>query len=270
MYAGFMNSVSGEAQDPVSASVVKHPWNTPLRNLLLLFLVLGLFASLTLTGDPSKTVGGSIVRSPLDVIASTVFLAIMMGSVVLFGVYACGQSMGELGLRFNRSLIDVAAGLLPAAVLAIGIMFITPYLDNVIGFNSDATSMILRSFRGCSNWSQALVVSGFIAFAAAVVEETFRVFVITRVENIEPGRTGTVLGILLSALAFSSMHGYNGPAMILVSLLAGLAFAGWYVYKRNVLTLMSLHFFYDFILLFEFTRHLPYGPAMTPGGGIYA
>jgi len=249
------------------AHLEKHPWNTPLRSLLLLILVLGLFTVINFIGSGETAMAEMPERSPLDVIAATVLMSMMLASVVLFGVYACGQSLGELGLRFNQPLKDILWGLPPALLLVVVITLLTPLLDSAIGFNPEATSMFAASFKGCTGWGQALVVSAFIAISASVIEETFRVFVITRVENIEPGRTGTWLGVTLSALAFSMMHGYNGPAMILVSLVAGFGFAWWYAWRRNVLTLMALHFFYDFILLAAFTHGLAYGRIALPGGG---
>jgi len=77
-------------------------------------------------------------------------------------------------------------------------------------------------------------------FGGGVVEELERIFVITRFEQ-RWGRTGLVLGVVLSSVTFGLGHLYQGVGIAMATAVSGAALALLYLRRRSALEPIVAH-----------------------------
>jgi len=89
-------------------------------------------------------------------------------------------------------------------------------------------------------------------FAGGVIEETERIFVLTRFEK-SLGRPGLVLGVVLSSAMFGLGHLYQGTGTAISTALSGLVFALVFLRRRSALEPIVAHAFSDVLAMLAAT-----------------
>lgn len=89
-------------------------------------------------------------------------------------------------------------------------------------------------------------------FGGGVVEELERIFIITRFEQ-WLGRSGLIVGVMLSSFLFGIGHLYQGRGAAVATGLAGLTFALIYLRRRSAIEPIVAHAFSDVLAILGVT-----------------
>jgi membrane protease YdiL (CAAX protease family) len=176
---------------------------------------------------------------------STVLGASMVVVMLLVLRFLCGESIRGLNQQTGTWRRDALLGVgLAAVTLGTQVLLAGPVSrllpsapDNNLGSFFD--EMV------ASPWAFALVLGPMLVIGAAVYEELARVFLLTRLWNLSPGRAWRWAAVLLSAVLFGVVHLYQGPAGAVMAGLSGLLMAAFYLRFGRIAPMMLAHYLHD-------------------------
>jgi membrane protease YdiL (CAAX protease family) len=184
---------------------------------------------------------------------STILRDLALVSLILFFIWRNGESLALIGWNLKNGWEDVFLGIGLFMPVFIGAGVLESFLK-AIGFSAPAAPLpALTSLRSVFEITTAVVL--FIV--VALTEETiFRGYLILRFKGI----TGNFLAaLLLSTVAFSLGHGYEGTAGIVTVFVLGLVYALIYGWRQSLLAPIIMHFLHDFtslLLVISLNHHV--------------
>ncbi len=159
--------------------------------------------------------------------------------VVIFLLLRLGgegfRSLGVSADAWPRHLgIGLAVGTAMFLLFNVGLGSV---LGSIFPRSADNGPSVMAYFARPENLLAWLPIS---VFAGGVVEELLRIFVITRFEQ-WLGRTGLMLGVLLSSAMFGFGHLYQGLGIAIATGLSGAALALLYLRRRSAIEPIAAH-----------------------------
>jgi membrane protease YdiL (CAAX protease family) len=88
-----------------------------------------------------------------------------------------------------------------------------------------------------------------LIIGAGVFEELTRVFLLTRLWNMNPSIQWKWFGIAVSVVLFGLIHVYQGPAGMVLTGISGLIYAVYYYHAGRIVPLMIAHYLHDAVQL---------------------
>lgn len=216
---------------------------------------------LVLLGDLQATQQGGFQFPQLqDTAINMLILVLGFGGLLLALLYfVCGERLADLQPKSGTVLADVGSGLLLALtligtqvlfniVLATSLETSIPDANLTIAYELADDPLLLAFWLGPLVWLQA----GFF-------EEFTRVFMLSRLWQVWPGR-GERWGVLLgSALLFGMGHAYQGALGIAGTALIGFILGWHYLVYKRLLPLIIGHALYDTVVLLTMVAAVHYG-----------
>lgn len=179
-----------------------------------------------------KTMALSIIMRDLSLV-----------SLILFLLWRNGEPPDKIGWTSREALIELLLGLLLFFPVFYGTGLFGAFLKK-IGFS--APKQPLPSFL-TPNTTLEYLFASFLVVVIAISEETiFRGYLILRFKALSKH---PLVPILLSTGIFSLGHGYQGTAGLIVVVLIGLILAFIYVWRKNLIAPIVIHFMYNFTAL---------------------
>ncbi len=161
-------------------------------------------------------------------------------SLIVFFLWRNGEPVGRIGWTLKHGAREAALGVGLFFLLFTGTAFVESLLRSAgIPAPAAPTPRFLTA-RGPAELGLALAL---VVVVAAAEEIIFRGYLIHRLSAIT-GRP--VLAALLSAIIFSLGHGYEGAAGVITVGVMGLGLAFVYLWRRNLLAPIVMHFLQDF------------------------
>jgi len=171
-------------------------------------------------------------------------------AIIYFLLRLGGEGFGSLGVgarAWPRHLgIGLAFGVAMFVLFNVGLASI---LGPMFARPADGGRTLMTYFQQPGNlllWIPIGVLAG------GVVEELERIFVITRFEH-WLGRSGLVLGIVLSSAIFGLGHLYQGVGIAIGTAISGAALALLYLRRRSALEPMAAHAIADVLAVLAAT-----------------
>jgi len=186
----------------------------------------------------------------LDIFLYTTVLGTIMIIVMLLLLrYICGERIGDLNLKPGRWWGDILMGI-GLSVVTLGVLM---FLQNPINaiFPREVDSGLVEFFDELVSDPVVfgLVMGPALIIGAGIFEELTRVFLLTRLWNINSSLVFRWLTIVLSAIVFGLGHLYQGPAGIISTGIYGLILAVYYNLRGRVIPMMLAHYLHDAIQL---------------------
>jgi membrane protease YdiL (CAAX protease family) len=243
---------AGVSTTPSTGVPVPQPWQRhPVTQLLAaIACVTPLYALSIASGLRSIIIGDANLPTAGQsatgaVLTASVFLAWML--VLLYVV--CGERLGSLQLRSGRWASDVKQA---AALFLLLLAVVTAYqvLAGLAGnvevpdANRGIAEALARDNRLLLAW-----LGPVVWLQAALLEELYRTFTLSRLWRVWPGPLGRMLTVFASALLFGMGHIYQGPVGMAVTALIGAVLGLHYMKCGRVLPLILAHGVYDTAML---------------------
>ncbi len=163
-------------------------------------------------------------------------------ALVLFFLWRNREPLSRVGWVSRGLAGNVLLGLVLFLPLFIGAGILEGLLNSAGIASAPSTPSFLQP-QGAS----AAVLALLLVIVVAISEETiFRGYLILRLSS---ATASTVAAVVLSAVIFSLGHGYEGPAGVIVTGTIGLIYAVIYLWRRSLVTPVTLHFLQDFTVI---------------------
>jgi membrane protease YdiL (CAAX protease family) len=172
---------------------------------------------------------------------ATILRDLALVSLIFYFTWVASESPAVLGLAPGNPWREILLGIL----LFIPFFYLFALLENFLlthglhGPQGKLPDFALGKGIGPSILATFMVI--VVAFAEELI---FRGYLMLRIGNITGSRFWSVI---LSAAVFTLGHGYEGSAGLLTVGLAGIAFALIYLWRGNLVAVMTMHFLQDFI-----------------------
>jgi len=168
--------------------------------------------------------------------------AVLFTIVIAALMKAAGERFGDLGFRppSLREAIRIGVPLTLVLFVLTNAVLNTALSALLGGGSSRSIAHLFRDPSQAPLWVLTAVIGGGYA------EELERAFVLTRFERLF-GRTGLVVGLLMSTIVFGIGHLYQGPAGAISAGFTGLACAFTFLQRRRVMDAMLLHAAFDLL-----------------------
>ena len=181
------------------------------------------------------------------VLLSLADAAVLVGLIVLF-LYSHGESPREVLFGSRRIANEIAYGVLPLTLIALGTAFsvlltIQHFVPRLHSVQENPLAGLLKSPRDA--WLFGLVV----LVAGGVREEIQRAFLLHRFEVWLGG--GTV-GVIVTSVAFGAGHLLQGYDVAIVTGLLGAFWGGIYLWRRSAVAPMVSHAGFDLLQILQF------------------
>jgi membrane protease YdiL (CAAX protease family) len=167
------------------------------------------------------------------------------GGLFLFGLLLMGGS-GALRSQFSFSWSAIAYALLLCLPMLASLYFVVRSrwapLSRLL---DEIEEKVMPIFANCN-----IVDLAFIAFLAGVGEE---LFFRGWMQALLVGRSGVVIGILVTSLVFGILH-YLSTAYFVYAFITGIYLGIIYFATDNLFIVMAIHTIYDFIALMYLVR----------------
>ena len=167
-----------------------------------------------------------------------------------FGLKSTNETFADTGFRFNRFTFKALGIGILCAILILSFMQLVffPVLELMVEL--DDTQVDLYDFIRASPWQFALtVVLGWL-IGGLYEELVFHGFIFTRLEKMLPGKYGTQLSFLITALLFGGYHVQLGAAGLINALVVGAVYLALFLrFKRNLWYAIICHGTYNTIVI---------------------
>lgn len=174
------------------------------------------------------------------VAVDTVMRDLGLLGLVLFFVWRNGEPFSAVGCRRRNLLKETGLGI----ALFIPLIYVLPAMESAlhrIGLTSPSSP--LAALTGEKGITEILLASVMVMVVAVAEETIFRGYLILRLETVTRSRAWA---IALSAVIFSMGHGYEGSAGMVIVAFLGLVLAWVYLWRRNLVAAVVIHFLQDF------------------------
>jgi membrane protease YdiL (CAAX protease family) len=180
---------------------------------------------------------------PLTSVLVLVYGLFLLGLVVLL-LYFSGERFRDLGFGRERLLSQIGRGALFGLIIFVIDTFLsTPLLELAWPQTSAESAMMKSLFSRLSFIPLWLFLS---VFKGGLVEEVWRIFILTRFEKIAK-KAGLIVALILGSFVFGLGHAYQGTAAVFSTALLGFFFALVFLRKRLALEAVSAHAAFDII-----------------------
>jgi membrane protease YdiL (CAAX protease family) len=205
-----------------------------------------------ITGEtPAPAPAGSIF-------ATLLYVAIFGAWLIVLLYFVCGEGLGCLQLKPGQVWGDVKNGIaLGFTLLSVALVF-----GSLAGWLSQEglppTNRAIANALASDNLLLIIWLGPVVWLQAAVLEEFYRTFLLTRMWRVWPSHAGMALTVIGSALLFGLGHAYQGPFGMVGTGLIGLVLGWHYLHHGRVLPLIIAHGLYDSCVLLGmvlFVRH---------------
>ena len=171
----------------------------------------------------------------------TILRDLALVSLIVFFLWRNGEPISQIGWSVGKRWKDVIWGMVIFVPLFISASFLEKGLQR-LGFSVPATPLpFSAATRGPLDLLLAFMLVAIVAFA----EETiFRGYLILRFRNIT---ASPLQAVVFSSVIFSLGHGYEGSAGVVTVGFMGLVFGIIYLWRKTLVTPMTIHFLQDFI-----------------------
>ncbi len=175
-------------------------------------------------------------------IVGRTILAALLLALLLVVVRRHDQSFASLGLRRDRPIAAILWGIVASVTVLAAIYGVFSALHAVW----PATLDLVRNTRD-SNLSRlpklTMIGVPLLSLVVAIGEELlFRGYLLTRLRALTGSWT---LAVLLSAAAFAGLHFRVGWVAVVMILVPGILLGLWMIWRRDLLTPIVAHLFYD-------------------------
>ncbi len=196
--------------------------------LILPSLVLSFFIASRIAGVSFLFLSGSIILRDLALL----FL-------VLYFVWRNNEHSAALGLTARDLGKEVSIGALLFIPLFLFTSAMVGYLHRA-GLSAPPNPLPLK-IEGTAQFGIAVLM---VAVAAFAEEAIFRGYLMLRLGAVT---SSPAAAVILSALIFTSGHGYEGLAQVLAVFVVGLVYALVYLWRKSLAATITMHFLQDFI-----------------------
>ncbi len=232
-------------QAPETGQQFSRPPLPPQQAYLLLAILLG-YPLVSITMNMLRPFGQTEIESRIEQIyLPALFIQILMLSLVYAVLKRTGAGLKDIGLsRTDINWSNALSGLI-FFVGAWGVILLVRGAIAKSGYlpEKDFLYVLPQTIAERSVWLM-------LSIGAAMSEEiVFRGYVISRVKAISGY---FLLGAVLSSLAFSLGHLYQGLAGVAMTFVYGLLFAGLYAARGSIFPCIVAHFLQDALVLAAF------------------
>ena len=170
----------------------------------------------------------------------TILRDLALVSLIVFFLWRNGEPVSQIGWTVRHRWKDVIWGMVLFVPLFVSANLLERGLQHM-GFSVPATPLpFSAATRGPLDILLAFLLVAIVAFA----EETiFRGYLILRFRNIT---ASPFQALVLSSVIFSLGHGYEGSAGVVTVGFMGLVFGLIYLWRKNLVAPMTIHFLQDF------------------------
>ena len=183
--------------------------------------------------------GGAV--SFVIVACATILRDLGLVSLVLFFLWRNRETVSQIGWVSNNNWKEAALG----AVLFIPLFFGAALLEELLQASGlSAPSKPLPSFFSATGMAETVLAVILVVIVALAEETIFRGYLLLRFKATTQRPTVTVL---LSSAIFSIGHGYEGSAGVVTVGVMGAVFATIYLWRKNLVAPIIMHFLQDFI-----------------------
>jgi uncharacterized protein len=195
-----------------------------------------------------------------DTLLNMLILILGFGSVMLLLLYLlCGQRLADLQLQRGSLLSDFASGVALTFALLGGQLLFSIVVSHNQSAGIPAANVTIATELAADPLLLAFWLGPLIWLQAGVFEEFTRVFMLSRLWQVWPGRGERWVVLFGSALLFGLGHAYQGTLGIAGTALIGLILGWHYLTYGRVLPLIIGHALYDTIVIVSLVSAVRYG-----------
>lgn len=178
----------------------------------------------------------------LDIgVLATVFHDLALVSLIAFFLWRNGEPIARVGWSTGDFRKEVLIGV----ALFVVIFLAANLLDRMLAAAGlSAPHGSIPSFLSAKSPKQYVALSLMIVVVAFAEETIFRGYLILRLRNISHSNLAAVL---ISSVIFSLGHSYEGTAGMTTVFFIGSALAVIYLWRKNLVAPMVIHFLQDFV-----------------------
>jgi uncharacterized protein len=187
---------------------------------------------------------------PFPVATSLIILRDVAAMILLFSLLKRNKEpLSLIGWSFKSHWKDIFLGIVLFLPFSSMISHIAGFLSD-IGLAHSQQSLSFLSYNGTGNTLLAII---FVIVVAISEETIFRGYLIWRLRGV----TGNIgLAVILSIISFALGHSYLGTLGIVTAGLMGGIFALIFLWRKNLVAVITMHFLQDFFALM--LSHLPH------------
>lgn len=157
-----------------------------------------------------------------------------------------GEGLDSLGVRRDAWPKHLGVGLLIGLAMFVGLNVALDSVMNALIPRPPASGPSVLSF--FEQPGNLLVWLPIGILGGGIVEELQRIFIFTRFEK-WLGRSGLILGVVLSSVMFGFGHLYQGLGSAIATAVSGLVFSLVYLRRRSALEPITAHAFSDVLAM---------------------
>jgi membrane protease YdiL (CAAX protease family) len=172
---------------------------------------------------------------------ATIFRDLGLVGLILFFLWRNGENVERIGLSLRRAGREAALGV----ALFVPSVFGTALLEwglLRLGLSRPATPT--PSFLAAKGSAEFLLAAVLVVVVAVAEETIFRGYLMLRFRTL---LRSPALAVALSSVIFSLGHGYEGSAGLATVGVMGAIFAIIYLWRRNLVAPIVMHFLQDFL-----------------------
>lgn len=240
----------------------RRPWQrSPVTQLLAVGVgVLPVYALVFISDLTAARGDGFQFPQLQDTLVNMLILVVGFGSLMLLLLYLlCGQRLADLQLHSGSLPTDIASGIALTFALLGGQIVFSILVTHNQSAGIPAANITIANELAADPVLLAFWLGPLVWLQAGVFEEFTRVFMLSRLWQVWPGR-GERWGVLLgSALLFGLGHAYQGTLGIAGTALIGFILGWHYLVHGRVLPLIIGHALYDTIVIVSLVAAVRYG-----------
>lgn len=172
---------------------------------------------------------------------ATIFRDLGLVSLILFFLWRNGEPVSRTGWTWRHPVRELILGVVCFVPVFLGAAFLERALLRA-GLSAPATP--LPSFLKEQGFAEALLAVVLVTVVALAEETIFRGYLLLRFKAVLRSTTASVL---LSSAIFAVGHGYEGSAGLVTVGVMGAVFALVYLWRRNLVAPIVMHFLQDFL-----------------------
>jgi len=191
----------------------------------------------------SFTAGPSVKENFLLGVVGVMLSDLALVTLVCFFLWRNNEKFTGIGWVLKGYEKEIVLGIVLYFPLMYGLSFVGELLQSA-GLVS--TKGHIPSFLEPAGKFQQTIATLMILIVAVSEETIFRGYLILRLKSI----TGSSFAaVIISSIIFSIGHGYEGPAGVIIVGIMGASFAVIYMWRKNLIAPIVMHFMQDFIAI---------------------
>jgi membrane protease YdiL (CAAX protease family) len=228
------------------------PWQRhPLTQLLAVLVGVAPLYGLAIMNGLQSMITGETQQFSVgsSLFGATLYVSAFGAWVLALLYFVCGSSLAELQLKPNTLLRDILHGILYSFLLLLAMA-----MFHLLTAEQGSTEVppALRAIADALAGDRLLFIiwiGPVIWLQAAVLEELYRAFMLSRLWIVWPSKLGRILVIIGSSLLFGLGHLYEGPLGVAGTALIGALLSYYYLRHGRVLPMIIAHGLYNTVVL---------------------